>query len=46
MESSTKLEEKLEGAKNFLAWNYIIMLVQEENDLESFIKSCPKDKGR
>ena len=38
MTKSTKLDEKLEGAKNFRAWKYRIMLILEENDLEGFIK--------
>ena len=32
------LDEKLEGAENFRAWKYQIMLVLEENDLKGFIK--------
>ena len=38
MTKSTKLDEKLEGAKKFRAWKYQIMLILEENDLEGFIK--------
>ena len=38
MTKSTKLDEKLEGVENFRAWNYQIMLILEENDLEGFIK--------
>jgi len=35
---NTKLDEKLEGADNFRAWNYIVILILEENDLEDFVK--------
>ena len=38
MTNNTKLDEKLEGAENFRAWKYKIMLILEENDLEGFIK--------
>ena len=38
MTKSSKLDEKLEGAGNFRAWKYRIMLILEENDLERFIK--------
>ena len=38
MTKSTKLDEKLEGAENFRAWKYRIVLIIEENDLEGFIK--------
>ena len=35
---NTKLDEKLEGVENFIAWKYQIMLILKENDLEGFIK--------
>ena len=38
MTSITKLDEKLEGANNFRAWKYRVMLILEENDLEGFIE--------
>jgi len=38
MSSSTKLDEKLEGAYNFRAWRYRIMLVLLEHDLDKFVK--------
>jgi hypothetical protein len=38
MTSSTKLDEKLEGADNFRTWKYRVMLILEENDLQDFIK--------
>ena len=38
MAPSTKLDEKLEGADNFRAWKYRVMLVLEENDLDGFIE--------
>ena len=38
MTKSAKLDENLEGAENFKAWKYQIMLILEENDLEVSIK--------
>jgi hypothetical protein len=38
MTPSTKLDEKLEGVDNFLAWKYRVMLILEDNDLEYFVK--------
>ena len=38
MTNNTKLDEKLEGVENFRAWNYRIMFILEENDLEGFIQ--------
>ena len=38
MTKNTKLDEKLEGAENFRAWKYRIILILKENDLEGFIK--------
>ena len=38
MTNNTKLDEKLEGAENFRAWKYRIMLILEENGLEGVIK--------
>ena len=37
MSHHTKLDEKLEGADNFLAWKYRISLVLEDNELDSYI---------
>jgi hypothetical protein len=34
----TNIDEKLEGANNFRAWKYRVMLILEENDLKDFIK--------
>ena len=46
MTISTKLDEKLEGADNFRAWKYRVMLVLEENDLEGFIEAdIPEPEG-
>ena len=46
MAPSTKLDEKLEGAENFQAWKYRIMLILQENDLDEFIKvEVLKPKG-
>ena len=39
MTINTKLDEKLEGADNFQAWEYRVMLILEENDLEGFIEA-------
>ena len=39
MTTNTKLDEKLEGANNFRAWKYRLMLVLEQNDLEGFIET-------
>ena len=38
MAPSTKLEDKLEGLDNFLAWKYRIHLILKENGLEKYIK--------
>ena len=38
MTSSNKLDEKLEGADNFWARKYRIMLVLEEHDLDRFVE--------
>jgi hypothetical protein len=38
MTPNTKIEEKIEGAKNFRAWKYRVMLILEENDVEHFVK--------
>ena len=46
MTSSTKLDEKLEGADNFRARKYRLMFTLEENDLESFVEEdIPEPKG-
>ena len=37
MSHHTNLDEKLEGAGNFLAWKYRISLVLEDNELDSYI---------
>ena len=34
----TKLEDKLEGIQNFLAWRYMIGLIIKENGLENYIQ--------
>ena len=38
MVAITKLEDKLEGIENFLAWKYRIGLILKENGLEKYIK--------
>ena len=43
MTKNTKLEEKLEGAENFRAWKYKIMLILQENDLDKFVKEEVKE---
>ena len=46
MSLSTKLDEKLEGADNFRAWKYRVMLILEEHDLEGFIENeVPEPEG-
>ena len=46
MTINTKFDEKLEGADNFRAWKYRVMLVLEENDLEGFIEvDIPEPDG-
>ena len=37
MSHHTKIDEKLEGADKFQAWKYMISLVLEENELDSYI---------
>jgi hypothetical protein len=36
--SNTKLDENIEGADNFQAWKYRVILILEENDQEGFIE--------
>ena len=43
MTNSTKLNEKLEGAKNFKAWKYRVILILEEHDVEGYIKEEVKE---
>ena len=43
MTKNTKLDEKLEGAENFRAWKYRIMLILQENDLDKFVKEEVKE---
>ena len=38
MAPSIKLEDKLEGIENFLAWKYRIGLIFRDNDIEKYIK--------
>ena len=38
MAPRTKLEDKLEGIENFLAWKYRIGIILRENDIEKYIK--------
>ena len=38
MAPRTKLEDKLEGIENFIAWKYRIDLILKENGLEKYIK--------
>ena len=35
--------KKLEGAENFRAWKYRIMLILQENDLDKFVKEEVKE---
>ena len=43
MTKNTKLDAKLEGAENFRAWKYRIMLILQENDLDKFVKEEVKE---
>ena len=43
MTNNTKFDEKVDGAENFRAWKYIIMLIFEERDLEGYIKDEVKE---
>ena len=43
MTNNTKLDENIEGAKNFRAWKYIIMLILGEHDLDGFVKEDVKE---
>jgi hypothetical protein len=38
MTTSTKLDEKLEGADDFRVWKYKVMLILEENEFVSFVE--------
>ena len=37
MSNHTKLDENTEGADNFWSWKHRIFLLQEENELDSYI---------
>ena len=43
MTKNTKQHEKLEGAENFRAWKYRIMLILQENDLDKSVKEEVKE---
>ena len=46
MSHHTNIDENIEGADKFLAWNYRISLVLEENELVSYInEEVPVPKG-
>ena len=46
MSHHSKLEDKLEGADNFRAWKYRILLVIEENELDTYInEEVPVPEG-
>ena len=38
MTNNNKLDENIEGEKNLREWNYRVMLILEEHDLEGYIK--------
>jgi hypothetical protein len=38
MTTSTKIDENLEGAENFIAWKYRVGLLLEEHNLEMFFE--------
>ena len=43
MSKNTKLDENIEGAENFRAWKYRIMLILQENDMDQFVKEEVKE---
>ena len=43
MTNSTKLDENIEGAENFISWKYRIMIILEEHYLDGFIKEDVKE---
>ena len=43
MTKSTKVDEKLEGYEKFRAWNYRIMIILQESDLDQFVKEEVKE---
>ena len=43
MTKNTKLDEKLEGDENFKAWKYRIMLILQENNVDTFVKEEVKE---
>ena len=43
MTNNTNIDENIEGAENFKAWKYKIMLILEEHDLDGFIKEDVKE---
>ena len=46
MSHHTKLDENLEGVDNFRAWKYRILLILEENELDSyFTEEVPVPEG-
>ena len=46
MSHHSKLDENLEGADKFWAWKYIISLVLEKNELDSYInEEVPVPEG-
>ena len=43
MTNNTKLEDKLEGADNFWARKYRVLIILEEHDLENYVKEEIED---
>ena len=43
MTTITNLDENIEGAENFRAWKYRVILTLEEHDLEGYIKEEVKE---
>ena len=43
MINTTKVDENIEGEKNFRAWKYRVMLILKEHDLEGYIKEKVKE---
>ena len=46
MTNNTKIDEKIEGVENFIAWKYRVMLILEEHDLEGYIKEEVQEPER
>ena len=43
MKKNTNIDENIEEVENFRAWKYRIMLILQENDLDTFVKEEVKE---